>query len=67
MSRHVEVVPVVDVDRPGCSEVGCSRPSKWRGLCRSHYEQQRRAAVRAQRAAELAALAEWADTEPQPC
>jgi uncharacterized protein (DUF2384 family) len=72
MSECVEVVPVVDVDRlTECITADCSRPPKWRGLCKRCYSRQwkaeRRRAVQAQRAAELAALTEWVDTEPQPC
>ncbi|TQE26411.1 hypothetical protein Sipo8835_29225 [Streptomyces ipomoeae] len=72
MSERVEVVPVVDVDRPTeCGTADCSRPPRWRGLCQRCYSREwkaaRRRAVQAQRAAELATLAECVDTEPQPC
>jgi uncharacterized protein (DUF2384 family) len=72
MSRPVEVVPVVYVDRlTECTASGCSQAPQCRGLCKRCYSRQwkaeRRAVVQAQRAAKLAALAESVGTEPQPC
>lgn len=41
MSECVEVVPVVDVDRPTeCGVADCSRPPRWRGLCQRCYSRQ---------------------------